>query len=125
MTGVRLGGSLALPGLEVLRFLFYGLGLDGENCWQIVDDGSPGVAGIRRAVDLAASGAEVDAAVVQRIGRHRVAEDVDVAVFLREAFGERLPVVSAGAATVDAELAFGREVEAVAGDGDDVDRFRF
>ena len=61
-------------------------------------------------VDLAAGGAEVDAARIERVDGHRVAQDVDVAVSLRQAFGERLPLVAAGAAAVDAELAFGRIV---------------
>ena len=86
------------------------LHLDGEHGRQIVDDGGPVVAGIGRAVDLAAGGAEVDAAVVERVDGHGVAEDVDVAVLLRQALGERFPFVAAGVAAVDAEFAFGREV---------------
>src|SRR6185437_13601573 len=49
--------------------------------------------------------------------------DVDVAVALRQAFGERLPIVAAGLAAVDAKLAFGGIMFAVALDGDDVDGF--
>ena len=75
-------------------------------------------------VDLAAGGAEVDAARVERIDRHRVAQDVDVAVLLRQALGERLPLVAAGAAAVDAQLAFGRIVQRVALDRHDVDGVR-
>ena len=60
-------------------------------------------------VDLAARRAEVDAARVERVDRHRVAQDVDVAVLLRQPFGQRFPLVAAGAAAVDAQLAVGRD----------------
>ena len=70
--------------------------------------GLPGVSGVRRDVDLAAGGAEINAAVVERVDGHGIAQDVDVAILLREAFGERLPLVAAGAAAVDAQLAFVR-----------------
>ena len=55
-------------------------------------------------VDLAAGRAEVDAALVERVDGHGVAQDVDVAVLLREALGQRLPLVAAAAAAVDAQL---------------------
>ena len=58
------------------------------------------------------------------VDRHRVAEDVHVAVLLRQAFRERLPLVPAGPAAVDAELAVGRDVLGVALDRHDVDRLR-
>ena len=61
-----------------------------------------------RAVDLAAGRAEVHAARVERVDAHRVAEHVDVAILLRQAAREWFPVVAAGAAAVDAELALGR-----------------
>ena len=81
--------------------LWEGLGFDGEDRWKVVGDGGPIVAGVGGAVDLAAGGAEVDAAVVECIDGHGIAEDVDVAVFLREAVGEGLPLVAAGAAAED------------------------
>ena len=61
----------------------------------------------RGGVDLAAGGAEIDAAAVQRVNGHGVAQHVDVAVLLRQAAGERFPLVAAGAAAVHAELALG------------------
>ncbi len=60
---------------------------------------------------------------VERVDGHGVAQDVDVAVLLGEAVGERLPLVAAGAAAEDAELAIEGEVLGVALDGDDVDGF--
>ena len=86
--------------------------------------GVPAIAGIGRRVHLAAGGAEIDAALIERVDRHRVAQHVHVAVLLRQAFGERLPLVAAGAAAVDAQLAVGRIVLGVALDGNDVDGFR-
>src|SRR5262249_41740880 len=61
------------------------LDLNGQNGREVADDGGPGVAGIGRAVDLAAGGSEVDAAGVEGVDGHGVAEDVDVAVLLRQA----------------------------------------
>ena len=58
---------------------------------------------------------------VEGVDGHGVAEDVDVAVFLREAFGEGLPLVAAGFAAEDLELAVEGEVLGVGFDGDDVD----
>jgi hypothetical protein len=45
-------------------------------------------------------------------------------MLLRKPDGERLPVISASPAAVDAQLAFRREVLGVAGDGNDVDGVR-
>ena len=59
------------------------------------------------AYNLPAGRAEVDAARIERVDRHRVAQHVDVAVLLREAVGERLPLVPAGAAAEDASLPSG------------------
>ncbi len=100
-----------------------GLYLDGEDSWQVAHNWGPGIAGVGGNVDLAAAGAEVDAAGIEGVYRHGVAEDVDVAIALREAFGERFPLVAAGLAAVDAEFAVGNEVFAVAFDGRDVDCF--
>ncbi len=100
-----------------------GLGFDAEDGGQIVDDGLPGVAAIRRAVDLAAGGAEVDAAVVQRIDGHGVAEHVDVAVLLGQAGSEGFPFVAAGFAAKDLQGAVDGKVVRVGFDGDDVEGF--
>ena len=45
----------------------------------------------RPTIDLAAGRAEVDAALVERVNRHRVAQHVHVAIALRQALRERLP----------------------------------
>jgi hypothetical protein len=60
-----------------------GLDLDGINGREVADYGRPSVTGIGRAVDLTSGGAEIDAALIEGVDRHGVAEDVDVAVFLR------------------------------------------
>src|SRR5438105_2830417 len=78
------------------------------------DDRPPGVSGIGRRVDLSPCCAEVDAAGIERVDRHRVAQHVDVAVALRQSLRERLPLVAAGAAAVHAQLAIGRVVLGVA-----------
>src|SRR5256885_2130479 len=59
------------------------------------------------------------------IDGHRIAQDVDVAIALRQAFRERLPLVAAGLAAIDAKFAFGRIMFAVALDRDDVNGFGF
>ena len=59
---------------------------------------------------LAAGGAKIDTALVQRVHGHGVAQHVDVAVFLRQALGEWLPLVAAGLAAEDPQLAFVDEV---------------
>ena len=86
--------------------------------------GIPGVAGIGRGIDLAAGGAEIDAARVERIDGHRVAQHVDVTIALRQTVRERLPFVAAGPAAIDAQFSVGRKMLGVALDRDDVDRLR-
>ena len=86
--------------------------------------GGPVVARIGRHVHLAARRAEVDAARLERVDRHRFAQDVDVTVALRQPVGERLPLVPAGAAAVHAQLAVGGIVFRVALDRHDVDGVR-
>ena len=87
-----------------------GLHFDGEDGGQVVDDGVPGVAGIGGGVDLAAGGAEVDAAVVERVDGHGIAQHVDVAVCCGRPLVSGFPLVAAGAAAKDAKLAVEREV---------------
>src|SRR5208283_4908084 len=91
---------------------------------KIAHDGSPVVTGISRCVHLPAGGAEIHPAGIERVNGHRVAQHVDVAVALRQAVGKRLPLVSAGAAAIDAQLSFVHIVFAVALDGDDVNGLR-
>lgn len=76
----------------------------------MVGVGLPGVAAVGRAIDLAAGGADINAAGVERVHGHRVAQDVHVAVLLGQALGQRLPVIAAGLAAIDAQLALGRIV---------------
>ena len=79
---------------------------------------------VGRGVHLAAGRAEIDAARVERIDGHRVAQHVHVAIALRQALRQRLPLVAAGAAAVDAQLALRRIMLRVALDRHDVDRLR-
>ena len=60
------------------------LRLDRHDRWEIADDRRPAIAGIRRAVNLPAGGAEVDPAFIERVDRHGVPEHIDVAVALRQ-----------------------------------------
>ena len=92
---------------------------------QIAHNRIPAVARIGRAVHLAAGGAEVNSAFVQRVDRHGIAQHVHVAIFLRQAFGQRLPLIAAAAAAKDAQLAFVQKVFRVALDRHDVNRLRF
>src|SRR6185312_10048531 len=87
-------------------------------------DRLPSVAGVRRSVHLPAGRSEVDATRLQRVHRHGIAQDVHVAVALGQAGRQRLPLAAATAAAVDAQLAVLDEVQGIAGDGHDVQRFR-
>src|SRR5689334_22887189 len=96
----RCAGSTTLITLILLQ----GLNLDGEHCRKIPGDRIPTVPGIGRSVHLAAGGAEVHAAGVERVDSHCVAQHVHVAIILRKSLGERLPVIPAGLAAIYAQL---------------------
>src|SRR5258708_206433 len=76
------------------------LDLDGHDRRQIADNRRPGIAGISRRVYLTARRTEIHPARVERVDGHCVAQHVDVAVALRQAFREGLPLMSARAAAV-------------------------
>ena len=88
-------------------------------------DGRPAVTGVGRGINLPARRAEIDAAGIQLVDGHRVAQDVDVAIALRQTPGQGFPLIAAVAAAVDAQFAVGRVVLRVALDGHDVNGFRF
>src|SRR5579875_2273082 len=90
----------------------------------MLDDRFPRVTAVRRTVHLSARRAEIDSTRVKPIHRHRVAQHVDVAVALWQAFGERLPLVTAGLAPVNTQSAVKREMLGIACDRDDVNGFR-
>ena len=58
---------------------------------------------------------------IERIDGHGIAQHVDVAVLLRKPLGQRLPLVAARAAPIDAQLALGRVMLRVALDRHDID----
>src|SRR5208282_6834690 len=97
------------------------LHLNRKHARKVADNGSPTVSRIGRRIDLPAARPEVNAALIKRIDSHRVPQHVDVAVALRQALGQWLPLVSAGAAAEDAQFAIRDKVLRVALDGDDVD----
>src|ERR1019366_8168932 len=115
---VERGQYAALADVSPQRLHF-----DRKHRRKIANNWGPAVSGIGGGVNLPAAGAEIHAALVERVDGHGVAQHVDVAVTLRQAFGQRLPFVSAGAAAEHAELAIRNIVLRVALDGDDVDRF--
>src|SRR4051812_34109609 len=49
------------------------LDFDGQHGGQVADDGVPRIAAVGGAVDLAAGGSEVDAALVELVDAHRIA----------------------------------------------------
>jgi len=69
---------------------------------------APVISCVGGAVHLPSRSAKIHATLVQRIHGHRVAQDVDVAVLLRQAFRERFPFVAAFAAAVDAQFSIRR-----------------
>src|SRR5438034_8218333 len=103
--------------LQSLRF-------DGIHRREIADDGRPAIAAIGRPVHLPAGGAEIYSARIECIDGRCVAQDVDIAILLRQTFGERLPVVAARLAAVDAQLAIRHKVLRVALDREDEHRIR-
>src|SRR6476469_624495 len=98
------------------------LRLHRDHRGKVPHDGLPPVARARGGVDLPAGGAEIDAARIERIDRHGVAQHVHVTVVLGQAVGERLPLLPAGAAAVHPEPPVGRIVLGVALDRHHVDR---
>src|SRR5262249_26445304 len=68
---------------------------------------------------------EVDAALVERVDGHRVAQDIYVAVLLRQTLRQWLPLVSTRLAAEDTQLAFVNVVLAVALDRNYVNRVWF
>src|SRR3981081_611744 len=107
------------------RQLLQCLQFDRKHRGKITDDWVPAIACIRRGIHLAATGAEINPALVERINRHGIAQHVHVTIFLRQSFCERLPLVSAASAAEDAQLAFVHKVFRVALDRDYVNRLRF
>src|SRR5208337_3335951 len=81
------GISLEL-GAWNLELSFQRLHLDGINRRQVAHDGVPRIAAVGRAINLAARRAEIYTARVKRIHGHRVAQHVDVTIFLRQAVRE-------------------------------------
>ena len=69
---------------------------------KIAHDRIPTISCISRRIHLASRCAEVNSAFIQAVDRHGIAQHVHVAIFLRQALGERLPLVAAGTAPEDA-----------------------
>src|SRR5256885_2149525 len=80
--------------------------------------------GTGRCIYRPAGGAEIHATLIEGVDGHGIAQNVYVAVVLRQTFGKRFPLVPARATAVHAQLAIGREVLPVAFDGDHVDSLR-
>src|SRR5262249_60410919 len=80
--------------------------------------------GSRARVPRPAGRAEVNAALIERVDGHGVAQHIHVAVLLRQALREGLPLTAAGPAAVYAQLAVGWKMLGVALDGHDVDSVR-
>ena len=93
--------------------------MDGRKalCYQ-----HPGVSTVGRGVDFPAGSSEIDAAWIERVDSHRFTQYVHITIVLRQAFGKRLPLVSARAAAVNSEFALGRKVLRLALDRNDIDR---
>ena len=106
------------------RSLFQCLDFDGQNRWKVPHNRFPGIARIGRCVNLSTCRSEINPAGVERIDRHGIAQDVDVAIFLRKAFRQFFPFVAAGAAAINAQFTVRRVMLGIALDRNDIDRFR-
>src|SRR5205085_142628 len=71
--GLRLGLGSGLRLGHSPTPLWQRLHLDRQHRRQVAHDRRPVIAAVRGAIDLAAAGAEIDAALVERIDGHRVA----------------------------------------------------
>src|SRR5579864_1822463 len=85
-----------------------------QHRWQIAHDWIPAVPGVGGAIDLAAGGAKINSAFVERVHSHGVAQHVNIAVRLRQAFSERLPLVASSLAAINPQLAFVHVMLAIA-----------
>ena len=86
------------------------LRFDRQNRRKISHDRAPCVTGVGRSINLAAGGAEINAARIERVDRHRVAQHIHVAIALRQTFRQFFPLVAAGPAAIDAQFAIGRKM---------------
>src|SRR5580698_4070512 len=100
------------------------LHLNRKHRRKISNNRRPAVSRVGRRVYLAAAGAEIHSAFVQRVDGHRIAQDVNVAVFLWQTAAQRFPLVAAGAAAEHAQLAIRDKVLRITFDRDDVDGLR-
>src|SRR5438270_6188863 len=89
---------------------------------QIAHDRLPIISRVRRAINLSAGGAEINAARIERIHCHRVAEYVHVTIFLRKAVRQLFPLVPAAPAAIAAQFAVEREMLRIALDRHHIDR---
>src|SRR5208282_4313878 len=86
------------------------LHLDRQHRRQIVYDRLPRVAVVRRNVYLPASGAEIDAALVEPVYGHCIAQNVHIAVLLRQTLAKFIPLIAAAAAAIHTQLAVERKM---------------
>ena len=105
--------------------LSQGLHLHRQDCGKVPHDWRPTLSRIGRRVNLSAAGAEIDPAFVERIHRHRISQNVHVTVALRQTFGERFPLIAAGAAAIHAQPAIRNKMLGVALDRNDIEGLRF
>src|SRR5262249_36962404 len=100
------------------------LNLHREDRGQISNNRSPRVSCVRGPIDLSTSCAEVNAAFVERIDRHRIPQHIYIAVGLRKTLRKRLPIIAASPAPGYRQLAVKREMLRIALDGNYVNRLR-
>src|SRR3954469_14068290 len=96
--------------------------VDRRDRGQIVRDLAPRLALVRAGEDLARARAEVDAGGVVRVHRHRLAQDAEVRVRLRQPLPHVLPARAAVARAPDGRLAVVHDAAVAAVDRDDVER---
>src|SRR5262245_10112886 len=115
-------GAGNFSGAWILDFgiSFKRLHLDGQYRRKIAHDGVPRIAAVRRTINLTARRSEINAAFIEGIHGHRVAQHIHVAILLRQTLRQRFPFVTACLAAIHAQLSVERKMLGVALDGHNV-----
>src|SRR5687767_13720639 len=91
----------------------------------MLDNRHPVIARIGRDINLATDSAEVDAARIERINGHAVAQHMHITVRLWQYFTSVFPLVAAGATAINSQTPIGWDMLRITFDRHYVNRLRF
>src|ERR1700758_1172262 len=101
------------------------LHLNRKHCGQISNNRVPTIPRISGSIDLTAGGSEIDATLIESVDRHRIPQNVHIAVALGQTLCQRFPLISATPASIHPQLAIRHVVLGIALDGNDINRLWF